>query len=66
MSLVDFLKAHYDGTWEVETFDVPIERNNPSFEKEVTDWVINNVATQSQYRKYVFWAIWDPNPEEET
>jgi hypothetical protein len=61
---VEFLKAHENGTWDTEIIETPVDPLNPNFRDAVMEWVANELQGQAQYRKVVFWGIYNEEPEE--
>jgi len=69
---VEFIKASEDGTWDTETIEVPegavksqLITGSPKWTAAVQQWAQIKLAGQTQYRKVVYWGIYNSEPEEQ-
>lgn len=66
---VEFIKAHEDGTWTTEVIDVPdeitkdIDFTSPQWDSAVIAYCHDSLASRTQYRKVVYWGIYNSEPE---
>jgi hypothetical protein len=67
---IEFIKAHEDHTWDTEVINVPddvtegIPFTSPVWDSAIVAWCQEELSTQAQYRKVVYWGIYNSDPEQ--
>jgi hypothetical protein len=66
---VELIKAHEDGTWNTEVVSIPdsvtegIAFTSSEWDSAIIAWCHDELALQAQYRKVVYWGIYNSEPE---
>ena len=70
MVKIEFIEALEDGTWITEVIDVPfkvtkgLDFTSPLWDSAIIAWCHDYLYTLSQYRKVVYWGIYNSEPEQ--
>lgn len=60
---VELLRAWEDGTWDVESYDCPVDVTAPNAEVLIMSWCNKTLAPQTRHRKVVLFAIYAIHPD---
>lgn len=55
---IEFLRAWEDGTWDVESYDCPVQLDAEDAEQRAMDWCNKTLVPMAAHRAIVFWGVY--------